>query len=237
MIERLKRMLAEGKDCRIFTARVAPIYLINSTCDEVDQVIKVVIPTINAWCREHVGQLLPVTAVKDYNLLELYDDRCVQVQTNTGAVFAERLRVADQLLDDAAKLVTSIQAQKDGAYLERDKCVALIARICHAFGGFWDGSKGEYVRSRYDAWLGRHVGEEWEDDWRNIVFVRIPTGQLSWHIHDSELPMFAFLPVRAPLKLSCDPEDDRLIPLASRWAWDGHTTEEKYRRILEFVRK
>lgn len=36
------------------------------------------------WCEKHIGQKLRVTAFKDYRMVALYDDRCVQVVPNTG---------------------------------------------------------------------------------------------------------------------------------------------------------
>lgn len=96
----------------------------------------------------------------------------------------------------------AMEAAKDGAYAERNKCVALIAQMALAMG--------------LTAGIGVHPEEDtsWESDWRNIVFIDLPSGQVSWHIHDSETEMFMFLPVY-PGK------------------WDGHDTEEKYRRVLE----
>lgn len=45
------------------------------------------------------------------------------------------------------------------------------------------------------AGLGKHSedGASREPDWRNIVFTDLPNGQVSWHIHDLDLPMFDFL--------------------------------------------
>ena len=42
------------------------------------------LPPIQAWCLEHVGEVLPVTPAKDYDRVELWDDRAVQVIPNTG---------------------------------------------------------------------------------------------------------------------------------------------------------
>lgn len=70
MLERVKAWLAAGKDVRIFTARA-------NTGDDA-------IATINRWCIQHVGKVLPVTATKDYGMIELWDDRCVQIIPNTG---------------------------------------------------------------------------------------------------------------------------------------------------------
>lgn len=89
----------------------------------------------------------------------------------------------------------ALRAAKDAAYAERDRLVAAL-------------SKHYPVGSH----LCRHEGGDWEDDWRNVVCIHLPTGQATWHIHDSELPWFTHLPMRAA-------------------HWDGHSTEEKYRRV------
>ena len=78
MVERIKGWLAAGVEVRIFTARVA--------VPEVG-----IVARIEAWCAEHIGQALPVTATKDYGMIELWDDRAVQVIPNTGEALADRL--------------------------------------------------------------------------------------------------------------------------------------------------
>jgi hypothetical protein len=39
---------------------------------------------IGDWCEEHIGVRLPITCTKDYGMVELWDDRAVQVIPNTG---------------------------------------------------------------------------------------------------------------------------------------------------------
>lgn len=112
-----------------------------------------------------------------------------------GFAMAIRESIRDGSL--LAKIARDEQAAKNAAYRERDQLVALISSI-------------------WPSWLGRHEGE-WQDAWRNIVYVQTPAGQLSWHIHDSEMPLF-----------------DHLAFDASK-PWDGHTTEEKYERIRKLV--
>lgn len=75
MVERVKVWLAAGREVRIFTARVyeAPGRDINP-----------IRAAIQNWCFEHVGAFLPVTNVKDYQMIELWDDRAVQVIANSG---------------------------------------------------------------------------------------------------------------------------------------------------------
>lgn len=72
MVDRVKQWLKDGVSVKIFTARVAG--------RDADQVRAY----IDAWCLEHIGQVLPVTNVKDFQMVELWDDRAVQVRCNTG---------------------------------------------------------------------------------------------------------------------------------------------------------
>lgn len=79
MLERVKAWLAEGKDVRIFTARVYH----NGMSVRVHEA-SVARSAIAAWCEEYIGQELRITNVKDYEMVELWDDRAVQVVRNTG---------------------------------------------------------------------------------------------------------------------------------------------------------
>lgn len=71
MLARVKQWLADGVQVRIFTARAMQ---------------KEAIPYIQAWCLEHIGQVLKVTNFKDYAMVELWDDRAVGVVPNTGEI-------------------------------------------------------------------------------------------------------------------------------------------------------
>lgn len=79
MLARVKRWLGEGKDVRIFTARVSPfsVKLNNAT-------IETTLLPIQKWCLKHLGCILDVTYEKDLAMIELWDDRAVQVIPNTG---------------------------------------------------------------------------------------------------------------------------------------------------------
>jgi len=80
MVKRVKQWLAEGKEVRIFTARMAGHLLRDLKTGEI---IDALTP-IERWCKKHIGQVLPVTNVKDYGMIALYDDRAIQVEMNTG---------------------------------------------------------------------------------------------------------------------------------------------------------
>jgi len=69
MMARVKQWLANGEQVKIFTARAA---------DPVE------VKKINAWSYKHIGVVLEVTNVKDKDMIDLWDDRAVQVIENTG---------------------------------------------------------------------------------------------------------------------------------------------------------
>lgn len=77
MVKRVKQWVELGIEVRIFTARVGPGPWMDHHSD-------VVIRTIQDWTREVIGVVLPVTATKDFGMIELWDDRAIQVLTNTG---------------------------------------------------------------------------------------------------------------------------------------------------------
>lgn len=78
MVDRVKRMLSQGHDVRVFTARVA---------DDPDGSVE---KRIGDWTEKHVGTRLPVTNVKDQHMTSLYDDRAIQVQRNHGRIMGSR---------------------------------------------------------------------------------------------------------------------------------------------------
>ena len=92
--------------------------------------------------------------------------------------------------------IVRVGKEKDNAYSERNKLVAALSKV-------------------FPSWLETHPAEDkkWSKDWRTIVFIHSPVGQLSWHLHFSEAEMFSHLEHR---------EGN---------SWDGHTTKEKYERL------
>ena len=86
MVDRVRLWISEGKDVRIFTARIAdPDPLCSpEEFSQRSEEKKIAIYEIKKWCFKHIGKVLPITCVKDYGMVELYDDRCVQVEPNTG---------------------------------------------------------------------------------------------------------------------------------------------------------
>lgn len=70
MVRRVKEWLAEGKQVKIFTARVTHG--------------QKAVQHIHEWLIAQGLPALEVTNVKDFDMIELWDDRCVSVITNTG---------------------------------------------------------------------------------------------------------------------------------------------------------
>jgi hypothetical protein len=69
MRRRVVDWLAEGRDVRIFTARTEGSY-----------------PAIRRWCVMQFHRELPITNVKDFGMVRLYDDRAVTIEANTGRI-------------------------------------------------------------------------------------------------------------------------------------------------------
>jgi len=70
MVKRVRDMLADGVDVRIFTARRPH-------------------PAIRRFCKENFGRVLAITNLKDPGMTALYDDRAVSIVRNKGTPFSE----------------------------------------------------------------------------------------------------------------------------------------------------
>jgi hypothetical protein len=105
----------------------------------------------------------------------------------------------------------ALMGPKDQAYRKRNRPVAYLSNV-------------------YPSHLARHPEDDltWKRDWMTIVCVhgrhawpepgpfggswREVTEQMTWHIHDTEVPLFAHLEMRVS-------------------DWHGHDTAENYRRL------
>lgn len=83
MAGRVLRWLDEGREVRIFTARACP-----RPGEETVQVLR----AIEDWSRRHLGVVLPITCIKDFGMEELWDDRAVSVEPNTGRALSPSRR-------------------------------------------------------------------------------------------------------------------------------------------------
>lgn len=81
MVARVKAALARGWKVSIFTARVSPRF------DDEDETWgdeAVARKFVEDWTEKHLGQRLPVTAVKWGYFTEFWDDKAVAVRANSG---------------------------------------------------------------------------------------------------------------------------------------------------------
>ncbi|HTY88891.1 MAG TPA: hypothetical protein VMB80_15605 [Candidatus Acidoferrum sp.] len=78
MLARVKRWIAEGRTVKIFTARASSPRQVAA---------------VKAWLASVGLPDLEVTNVKDQRMIELWDDRCVQVTTNLGEPIGAKLKL------------------------------------------------------------------------------------------------------------------------------------------------
>lgn len=80
MADQVRKWLADGKEVRIFTARVNP------ASDGYDTA-EVARRAIMEWTTKHFGRPISAVYSKDRYMTVLYDDRARQVQANTGVIY------------------------------------------------------------------------------------------------------------------------------------------------------
>lgn len=93
------------------------------------------------------------------------------------------------------KELAGIVEAKEKAYDERNRLVAVLSKM-------------------FPSHLCRHPKEDkdWDDEWRWIICIHTPVGQMTWHIQDKQMALLMHL----------SPGENH---------WDGHTTEDKYQRL------
>lgn len=75
MLQRVLRWLQDGKEVRLVTARVNSEDNPNVSRQRTE---------IDKWCKKYIGRTLPTTCKKSHAMIELWDDRAIQVIPNTG---------------------------------------------------------------------------------------------------------------------------------------------------------
>lgn len=86
-MELLQQHLADGMECRIFTARVFRMLYPHGTPERMEG--ERVANYIQDWLESHGLPRLTITCVKDFGMIRLYDDRAVQVEQNTGRLITD----------------------------------------------------------------------------------------------------------------------------------------------------
>ena len=126
-------------------------------------------------------------------ILDMSDDE-ILADARARGIDPEQNAKECRALFERAKLI----ADKNMAYTERDKCLVLMALMAQRLGL----KVGIGLDPKADT-----------SEWASVLFIDLPAGQVSWHIHESETAWFYFVG-------------------AYGGQWDGHTTDEKYERVL-----
>jgi hypothetical protein len=84
----------------------------------------------------------------------------------------ERLRKTCDLWESKCR---EMESRKDAAYTERNRVVAVLARVC-------------------PSGIRKTDIEGWDDEWNQCVYIDMPCGQGSWHYTNEHAHLFANLP-------------------------------------------
>ena len=98
-----------------------------------------------------------------------------------------------KLITDLEAQLTALREEKSEAYSERNHIVAALAHL-------------------FPSGIARTNIPGWDEEWHGCVYIDLPTGQISYHYHDSEHQLFADLP-------------------AYKGQWDGHDKATVHQRL------
>ena len=90
MIDRVKVWLEQGHEVVIFTARMHPSH---------KEEVEIARQAINKWSLETFGKELEITCMKDRAMEQIWDDRAVSVERDTGRVLTEGIEKIDECSD------------------------------------------------------------------------------------------------------------------------------------------
>jgi hypothetical protein len=94
------------------------------------------------------------------------------------------------------EICDAARRDKNDVYTERNRLVALLAGLYPA----WKGKDQELAGTAFET----------------VIYIKLPTGQISFHIPDKDLPLFSYIEEGSE-------------------EWDGHTTEEKFQRVQRLL--
>lgn len=84
------------------------------------------------------------------------------------------------ILTECADRIKSLEARIARVYSERTAAAVAMARFALACG--------------YTAGVGKDDNQSWDDEWRVVLYVDTPRGQVSWHIAPEDQPLLVGLP-------------------------------------------
>ena len=94
MVDRVKGWLKQDKEVRIVTARASIVLKMTKGSYQDPPYRQYIerneqITAIQEWCEKHIGYILKIVCEKDYQMIELWDDRAVTVERNTGRILTD----------------------------------------------------------------------------------------------------------------------------------------------------
>lgn len=106
-----------------------------------------------------------------------------------------------------------MKTKLDDVYKERNTVLAGLMGMAHALLVI----KPDYMKMKIGRALHSEGDLVWSCGWRNIIVLEMCGEQMTWHVHDSDMKMFEWL------------------PLIENYEWDGHSTDEKYERLKTYL--
>lgn len=100
----------------------------------------------------------------------------------------------------------SQESELDRCYYERNALVAALSKLFPA--RIWTHPEPTAEEAAEPSYV------PWDPQWKHLVCIDTPQGQVTWHMHDSHMHLFSHLTIAAN-------------------RWDGHTTVEKYERLAK----
>ena len=106
IVNAVKDLMSQGYRVKIVTARVhkwdqrrielnyiksldcnraVPIEVIANAESALRAEYEANVAAIDNWCQKHIGSVLPITSQKDFEMVELWDDRAVAIKPNEGS--------------------------------------------------------------------------------------------------------------------------------------------------------
>ena len=122
------------------------------------------------------------------------DGKPVWVEGGNSLKQDEARRLARAAIEAHEAALADSLAAKDQAYLERNHLVAAVARL-------------------YPSGIRETDIPGWSEDWHGCVYIDLPSGQISYHYHNSHAYLFAALP-----------------PFEGEW--DGHDKDIVHERLV-----
>jgi hypothetical protein len=152
--------------------------------------------------REQIERLRQYgVSTKDLDLLCDQALAALTLQERCDKEETDKLRAIglyDSCRKDNATKLAELRTEKNEAYRQRNHLVAALARL------FPSGVKRTNI-------------EGWDDDWHGCCFIDLPSGQISYHFHDSHAHLFA--------DLSSYTKE-----------WDGHDKETVHVRLAAIAK-